>query len=302
MDIFLQILTNGIIQGSVIALIALGLSLIYGVLKFMNFAHGEMAMLGAFFYYVFFINLSWPIIPSFIAALALCGLAGILFDKLIFQPLKNESPWTLLITSIGVAIFLKSLVLLIATGKSKNYAREGFETTSYHLLNDQIIITDYQIAILLSTIIILISLALFLKYSKTGKAIRAVSDSASVAAILGINVRKTIRNIFIISTVIAGIAGILIGYEQNLSPYMGLWLSILAFSAVILGGLGNIWGAVAGAMILGILQNLIVGLTWWGYSIPTSYKSAIAFGIMILVLLIRPSGLFGSNQTESSRK
>lgn len=302
MDIFLQVLTNGIIAGSVMALIALGLSLIYGVLKFMNFAHGEMAMLGAFFYYYFYIVLVWPIIPSLTLSVILCGFVGYLFNKAVFEKLKQESMWTLLITSIGVSIFTKSTMLLIATGKGRNYAREDFESVTYNFFDGKILITNYQLVILAATILILIGLTLFLKYTKTGKAIRAVSDNMEVAAILGINVKKIVNIIFIISTCLAGFAGILIGYEQNLSPNMGLVLSIIAFSAVIVGGLGSIKGAVLGAFIIGILQNVLVGINFGNFSIPTSFKSAIAFGVLIIVLLIRPRGLFGQTAEEDTTK
>lgn len=303
MDILPQILVNGIIQGSVIALIALGLSLIYGVLKFMNFAHGDIAMLGAYFYYLFFISLEWAIIPSLIAAVCLCGIVGILFNKLVFHPLRKESEWTLLITSIGVSIFLKSMVLLIATGKARNYAQGGYDPTVYKFFDGKMIITNYQILLLISTAIILIGLAFFLKYSKTGKAIRAVSDNMNIASILGINVKKTILLIFIISTCIAGFSGVLIGYEQSLSPNMGITLSVLAFAAVVVGGLGSIWGAVIGGFALGIISNLIIGMDWWGFSVPTNYRSAIAFGILIIILIIRPRGLFGPKlEEEMGRK
>lgn len=303
MNILPQLLVNGIVAGSVIALIALGLSLIYGVLKFMNFAHGEMAMVGAFLYYAFFIGWEWPILPSLLAAVGISGVIGILYNKLVFEPLRQESQWTLLITSIGVALMVRAVVLLVAGGRSRNYAREGYETTVYSFLDDRMLITDYQIVILLSTLAVLVALALFLKYSKTGKAIRAVSDNMQVASILGIPVKQTITTIFILSTTLAGFAGVLIGYEQNLSTSMGLMLSVYAFAAVIIGGLGNVWGAVVGAMILGILQNVLVGIDWGGLSIPTSYKSAIAFGILILTLVLRPRGLFGiSLEEEAGRK
>ncbi|MDP2624994.1 MAG: branched-chain amino acid ABC transporter permease [Candidatus Peregrinibacteria bacterium] len=303
MEILPQVLINGIIAGSVMALMAMGLSLIYGVLKFMNFAHGEMAMLGAFFYYYFFIHLAWPLLPSLLAAVVLCGITGIIFNKLIFQPLRNESPWTLLITSIGVSLFIKSTMLLVATGKSRSYLRDDYETDVYELWGGKMVITDYQLVILGTTIAVLIGMALFMKYTKTGKAIRAVSDNMQMASILGIDVKRTITKIFIISTALAGLAGVLIGYEQNLTPNMGLVISILAFAAVIVGGLGNIWGAVVGAMVIGIAQNVLVSIEIFGHTVPTSYKSAIAFGILILMLILRPRGLFGiSLEEEASRK
>jgi branched-chain amino acid transport system permease protein len=302
MDILPQILINGIVAGALYGLIALGLSLIYGVLGFMNFAHGEMAMLGAFIYYYFFIFLGWPILPSVIATVIGCGIAGLVFDKLIFERLRQENPWTLLVTSIGVSLFVKASMLLIATGKSRSYFREGYETQIYKFLDGRMVITNYQVFIILSTILILLGLALFLKYTKTGKAIRAVSDNPQAASILGINVKKTITQIFIISTAIAGFAGILIGYEQNLTPNMGFVLSIFAFAAVIVGGLGSIWGAVLGGFLIGLIQDLVVGLPWFGIEIPTSYKSAVAFVVLILMLLIRPGGLFGASAEEAARK
>jgi branched-subunit amino acid ABC-type transport system permease component len=303
MDILPQILVNGIIAGSVIALIALGLNLIYGVLKFMNFAHGDMAMVGAFFYYYFFSVLEWPILPSLLVTVLLSGVVGLLFNKLVFQHLRQESQWTLLITSIGVGLLLRSIVLMINGGFSRNYARGGYETEVYSLWDDAIRITDYQIVLLVCTLGVLIGMALFLKYSKTGKAIRAVSDNMQMASILGIPVKRTITTIFILSGCLAGFAGVLIGYEQNLSPTMGLVLSISAFSAVVVGGLGKVSGAVLGAMILGILQNVIVGMNWWGVSIPTSYKSAIAFSLLILMLTFRPRGLLGTSlEEEAGRK
>lgn len=302
MDILPQILVNGLIAGAIYGLIALGLSLIYGVLKFMNFAHGEMAMLGAYFYYLFFIVLEWAIIPSLAMTILLSAITGWLFYMLVFRPLRLESPWTLLIASIGVSGLAKAIVLLVATGKGRSYSREGFEATVYHLFDGKIIITDYQIFILVATAVVLFALALFLKYSKTGKAIRAVSDNMQIASILGINIRRTIILIFIISTCLAAFAGVLVAYDQNFSPNTGLVLSIFAFAAVIVGGLGNIWGAFVGAMALGIIQNLVVGIEWFGVSVPTTYKPAIAFILLILMLLLRPQGLFGSREEATSRK
>lgn len=302
MDILPQVLINGIIAGALYGLIALGLSLIYGVLGFMNFAHGEMAMVGAFIYYLCFIVLGWPILPSVIATLIGCGIVGYCFDKLVFERLRQENPWTLLITSIGVSLFIQSAMLMIATGRSRSYLREGYETQVYQWFDGRMVITNYQILIILSTIAILIGLSAFLKYSKTGKAIRAVSDNMHAAAILGIDVKKTITTIFIISTCIAGFAGILIGYEQNLTPNMGFVISIFAFSAVVVGGLGSIRGAVLGGFLIGLMQDLVVGLPWFGISVPTSYKSAVAFTLLVLMLLLRPQGLFGAKLEEQARK
>lgn len=301
MDLLPQILVNGLIAGALYGLIALGLSLIYGVLRFMNFAHGEMAMLGAFLYYFFFIRLEWSPIPGLLATLIGCALAGWLFDKLVFERLRQENPWTLLITSIGVSLFMQAAMLMIATGRSRSYLRDGYETVVYRWLDGRLVITQTQIILILSTVAILIGLTLFLKHSRAGKAIRAVSDNMEAAAILGIDVKKTITLIFVTSTIIAGFAGVLAGYEQNLTPTMGFNISIFAFSAVIVGGLGSVRGAVLGGFLLGMIQNLVVGLPWFGINVPTSYKSAVAFALLVIMLLLRPQGLFGPKLEEETR-
>lgn len=296
MSILPQILINGLISGSLIALIALGLNLIYGNMKFMNFAHGEMAMLGGYFYYLFYIVLAWPVFPSIVCALVLCMLCGLLMNKLIFSPMKRESQWTLLILSVGVGMFIKSAVQLVAGSFTLNFVRETYTPKVYEFANATI--TQNQILILMSTALILFSLHFLLTRTRLGKAIRAVSDNMQLASVVGIRVDKTINWIFMISSSIAGFAGILIGYEQSLSPNMGQMLSVYAFAAVIVGGLGSVWGAVLGGFLVGILQDLLVGIDFGIFSIPTSYKSAIAFGLVILFLLFRPRGLFGISLEE----
>lgn len=298
MNILPQILVNGLIAGSLFALVALGLNLIYGNMKFMNFAHGEMAMLGGYFYYFGFIFLGWAPFPSILLSILLCAGLGWLFNRLIFSPMKNESQWTLLILSVGVSILIKSVVLLFTGGKTLNYSTGIYESHVYHFFHGSVTITQNQIFILLATGTILLLLHLLLHYSKWGKAIRAVSDNRPLASVLGIPVNRTIDSIFILSSAIAGFAGILIAYEQSLSPTMGQMLSVYAFAAVIMGGLGSVWGAVLGGFSIGIFADLFVGLDFGSFSIPTSYKSAVAFSIMILFLLFRPRGLLGMSLEE----
>lgn len=298
MQILPQILLNGLIAGSIFALIALGLNLIYGNMKFMNFAHGQMAMLGAYFYYLFFIQVGWPAIPSGFLALLLCATVGVLFNKVIFGPMKKESMWTLLILSVGVGIFVKSAVELIWGSFTLNYSKDTYDPQVYKLFGDTLIITENQIFILVSTLLIFLGLYFLLNRTKLGKAIRAVSDNMQLASVVGISVDRTINWIFVISSSLAGFAGILIAHEQSLSPNMGQTLSVYAFAAVVVGGLGSIPGAVAGAFLVGILQDLLVGLPLGDFSIPTSYKSAIAFSLVILFLLLRPRGLFGISLEE----
>lgn len=301
MSILPQLLINGLISGSTIALIAVGLSLIYGVLKFMNFAHGEIAMLGAYFYYYFFIELAWPVLPSIAVSVLLCAFTGFLFNRLIFWPLRSESQWTLLIVSVGVAMFIKNSIQLVSTGATRSYFREGYDSVVYHF--GSVTITGNQILIMASALILVIGLHFFLKKSKVGKAIRAVSDNMSLAGVVGIDIRRSIDWIFVLSSGIAGFAGVLIAYEESLTPNMGQHLSILAFVAVILGGLGSVPGALIGGLLIGLIQDLSTGITINGYSIPSSYKSLIAFSVLILFLLFRPRGLFGiSLEEDKSQK
>jgi len=262
----------------------------------MNFAHGEMAMLGAYFYYLFYITLAWPVLPSILAALASCVVCGLLINKIIFSPMKRESQWTLLILSVGVGMFIKSAVQLIAGSFTLNFVRETYTPTVY--AGAGITITQNQIMVLVSTAAILLGLHFLLTKTRLGKAIRAVSDNMQLASVVGIGVNRTISWIFVISSSIAGFAGILIGYEQSLSPNMGQMLSVYAFAAVIVGGLGSVWGAVLGGFLVGILQDLLVGIDFGIFSIPTSYKSAIAFGLVMVFLLLRPRGLFGISLEE----
>ncbi len=303
MDILPQLLINGLISGSTIALIAVGLSLIFGVLKFMNFAHGEIAMLGAYFYYYFFITLGWPVLPSMAITVALCAFVGFLFNRFIFWPLRKESQWTLLIVSVGVGMLIKNSVQLVASGSTRTYSQANEPSVVHHFFGDALIITSNQILIIVSAFVLMLGLFFFLKYSKLGKSIRALSDNMSLAGVVGIDIRRSVDWIFVLSSAIAGFAGILIAYEESLTPNMGQHLSILAFVAVILGGLGSIPGALVGGLLIGLLQDVGTGLTIGGYSIPSSYKSLIAFSVLILFLLFRPRGLFGiSLEEDKSQK
>ncbi len=303
MDILPQLLMNGLITGSSIALIAVGLSLIYGVLKFMNFSHGEFAMLGAYFYYYCFIVLKWTPLPSALVATVLCATLGWLMNRAIFWPMRRESQWTLLIISVGVGMLIKNSVQLVSTGETRSYFREGYESTVYHFWNDRLIVTQNQLFMFALSLLSVAALFLLLKKTKLGKAIRALSDDQNLAAVVGVSTRRTIDWIFIISSGLAGFAGILIAYENSITVNMGQNLSVIAFAAVIMGGLGSIPGALVGSYILGLLQDLLTGITIAGYGIPSSYKSLVTFSILILFLLFRPRGLLGiSLEEDKSQK
>lgn len=281
---------NGLIAGSLYAILALGLALIYGVLRFVNLAHGEIALTGAFSFYTFYIILGWPIIPSAIAAMALLFIIVILIEKLAFLPVRDAPSFIPLILSIGIGILLRNLMVLIY----QPYARSlTANVKSFVLFSDIVRITDIQIIILISSVILMAGLWSFLKYTKTGKAIRAVSDNKEIAAILGININKTITIVFLISAFLAGSAGILAAFDQNLHPHLGSFFTIKSFAAVILGGIGSIPGAVLGGYFIGFAENILIAIPFNGWYIPSSYKDAIAFAALLIILYLKPTGFFG---------
>jgi len=294
-----QLFINGIIAGAIYGLVALGLALMYGVARFLNFAHGEMTMLGAYLFFTFYVLLGWPIVGAIISAVILAGVAGCIFEKLFFKPVRKAKDIVPLVVSIGLSILLQSMVLLLFGANIKTL-RSGVISVGHRFAG--FIITDIQIVIIVVALTLMVLLALYLKYSKTGKAIRALADSQDIAQILGINVNQVISHLFFIGSALAGIAGILVGFEQNLEPTMGLSLTIKAFAAIVLGGVTNIYGAVLGAFVIGLAENFGIGLEFFGHSIPSGYKDAIAFFIMIIVLLFRPQGLLGRKKEEESRK
>lgn len=298
-DILPQLIVNGLIAGAIYALVALGLALIYGILRFVNFAHGNMAMVGAYLFFLANQWWGWSITLSIIFALSGIILIGLFIERIAFRPVRQSPLIVPLLLSIGVSILLESLTLIFFGSNIRSLTTH---IAPHFLLGGRIAITDVQIIILLLTISIMVGLNLFLTKTKVGKAIRAVADNREVSAILGINLNRIIAVIFILSSALAGIAGILVAYDQNLHPAMGLTLSIVAFSAVILGGLGNIKGAVLGGFFIGLAENILVGISIAGFSIPTGYKSAVAFVALILILYLKPTGLLGTSAEEAVRK
>ncbi|MBL4693896.1 branched-chain amino acid ABC transporter permease [Candidatus Gracilibacteria bacterium] len=294
MEILPQILVISIIASAIYALIAAGLTLTFGTLEFINFAHGEIAMAGAFVFLYFFSDFGLGIFPALIVTTLIIAALGMFIERTTFRPVRDKQEFIPLVLSIGISILISAAVMLKFGGGSHTYAVANEMPTVYRIWNEAVIISQTQIVIILSSVVLISALFAFLKYSKTGKAIRAVSDNKQVAAILGINVNRTIVILFTIASGLAAIAGILIAFDQNLNPRMGLQLSIKAFAAIILGGVGKLHGAILGAIIIGFSENMIVGLT----NIPSSYKSTIVFTIFIIVLIFKPYGIFGGNKEE----
>jgi len=286
MSILPQLLVNSLIAGSIYALIASGFSLIYSVVKFLHLAHGAVFVIGA---YIAYALLGLPFWLAIIIAVLASAILGVIIDQIAYRPLRKRKSTNLayLISSLGVFIFLQSLVQLIFGAEIKTL-RTGQIQKGWEIFGA--IITPTQIVILFVAIAILIFLHLFLKKTKLGKAMRAVADDKEVAQICGINPEKIICYVFLLGSALAGIAGILIGLEQNLEPSMGLGAMLKGITAAVVGGIGSVPGGILGAYLIGFAENFGI---WF---LPSGYKDAIAFVILVLFLLFRPKGILGKWQ------
>ena len=260
--------------------------MIYRTVKFFHFAHGVVYTAGAYFAYTLIISLHLNFAISFFLAIILAGLLGIAVDRCVYLPLRkqNASNLIFLLASFGVVIFLQNLIQLIY-GAQILTIRTGPIKEGHHFLGA--VITDIQILILVVSIILMILLWLFIQRTKVGKAMRAVSDDPIAANVVGINPEKIIISSFAIGSALAGAAGILISFETNIEPTMGFSALLKGIIACIIGGIGNIPGAVLGGFFLGIVENLGI------WKIQAGWKDCIAFAILILFLLIRPRGIWG---------
>ncbi len=281
---------NGLRTGSIYALIALGYTMVYGIAKMINFAHGDIIMVGAYTLYIgiALLNLSIPI--SILLTVIVCSVVGVEVEKIAYKPLRNAPPLAVLITAIGVSYFLQSVSLLIfkATPIPFNSVI-NLQSVKFGSLN----ISGITIVTLIVTTISMIILTLFINKTKAGTAMRAVSEDKGAAQLVGINVNKTISMTFAIGSALAALAGILyICQYQTLKPTMGALPGIKAFVAAVLGGIGSIPGAMLGGIVLGIIESLSKAY------ISTELSDAIVFGVLVVVLLVKPSGILGKKQNE----
>jgi len=285
-----QLLLNGIIAGSIYALIAIGFTVIYRTVKFFHFAHGVVYTAGAYFAYTLIISLHLNFALSFFLAIVLAAILGVAIDRLVYYPLRQQKASNLifLLASFGVVIFIQNLIQLIY-GAQILTIRTGPIKEGHHFLGA--VITDIQILILAVSIILMIFLWLFIQKTKLGKAMRAVSDDPIAANVVGINPERIILTSFAIGSALAGAAGILISFETNIEPTMGFSALLKGIIASIIGGIGSIPGAVLGGFFLGLAENLGI------WKISAGWKDCIAFAILIIFLLLRPRGILG-NKTE----
>lgn len=282
----LQILVNGLIAGSIYALVAVGFSLIYSTNRFMHFAHGSTVAVGAYLLFTLFSLFKFDFWISMVLTVIGAGLFGVLLNRLVYKPLrqKKASSVILLVASFGLLVLIESLILMIFGADIKTI---GFIKIAKGIELFGAIITPLQIVIIGTALSLLVILFLFMKYHRLGKALRAVASNPQKSEIVGISSEKIFELSMMLGSALAGIAGILVGLEQNLDPSMGTSLIIKGFTGAIIGGVTSVPGAVLGSYVLGIVEN--VGI-WF---LPSGYKDAIAFTILFLFLLFRPNGILG---------
>lgn len=290
---FLQYLISGISLGSVYALIALGYTMVYGIAKMLNFAHGDVIMVGAFTTYTICSTMGLHPVIGVLAAVILCTLLGMLIEKVAYKPLrKASSPLAVLITAIGVSYLLQNVALLIFGGNAKSFT-SVVSLKPVRLFDGQVLVTGETITTIVVCIVIIAGLMLFINKTKAGQAMLAVSEDKGAAQLMGINVNGTIALTFAIGSALAAIAGVLLcSAYPTLTPYTGSMPGIKAFVAAVFGGIGSIPGAFIGGILLGIIE--IFGKAY----ISSQMADAIVFAVLIVVLLVKPTGLLGKNIQE----
>ena len=290
MDIFLQQLVNGVSLGSIYALIALGYTMVYGIIKLINFAHGEVYMIGAFVGYAIPRVTGLGFFPALLISMAACALLGFTIEKIAYKPLRSSSRITVLITAIGVSLFLQYTMMFFVGAESRAYP-DILDKTLYDL--NGVIVNSQQIYIILTTVVLMMILQFIVKHTKPGKAMRAVSADRDAAQLMGIDVNSTISFTFLIGSALAGAPGVLVGiYYNSIDPLMGIMPGLKAFVAAVFGGIGNIPGAMIGGLAIGIIETMVGGY------VNSMYRDAAVFALLIIVLIIKPSGLLGKPAGE----
>ena len=289
---FISYLVTGISLGSVYAIIALGYTMVYGIAKMLNFAHGDVIMIGGYVVFVSVSNLGINPYVAILISMAVCTVLGVVVEKVAYKPLRNASPLAVLITAIGVSYLLQNVALLIFGSDTKAFT-SVVTMKNITLFDGQLIIPGVAVVTVLACIVIMIGLSLFIKKTKAGRAMVAVSEDKGAAQLMGINVNGTISLTFAIGSGLAAIAGVLLcSAYPSLTPYTGAMPGIKAFVAAVFGGIGSIPGAMIGGILLGIIENLSKAY------ISSQMADAIVFAVLIIVFLVRPTGILGKNIQE----
>lgn len=288
---FLQFLISGISLGSIYALIALGYTMVYGIAKMLNFAHGDVIMIGAYIAYVSISTLNLSPFFAVLIAVVTCTLLGILIERVAYKPLRNSSPLTVLITAIGVSYLLQNIALLIFGSKAVNFT-SVVSLPAFEIVPGLTVTGETAVTIAVS-VVIMAALIIFINHTKAGQAMLAVSEDRGAAQLMGVNVNGTISLTFAIGSALAAIAAVLLCSSYPvLSPYTGAMPGIKAFVAAVFGGIGSIPGAMIGGILLGVIENLSKAY------ISSQMSDAIVFLILIIVLLVKPTGILGKKINE----
>jgi branched-chain amino acid transport system permease protein len=302
MDTFVQQLINGLNVGAIYALIALGYTMVYGILRLINFAHGDIYMVGAFAGYFIALNVgltgpSWGgLLLVLFGSMIAAALLGMAIERFAYRPVRKYSRMTTLITAIGVSLLLENLFVARFGGQGRAFP-QLLEDTSYKLFGNAAI-SKSQIMIFVISMALMLLLQWIIYRTKVGTAMRAVSFNLNSAKLMGINTNAIITFTFALGSMLAAAAGVMTAqYTPNIDPLMGITTGLKAFVAAVLGGIGNIPGAVLGGLLIGVAETMVVG---YGarVGVASTYRDAVAFAILILVLLLRPSGLLGSTVQE----
>lgn len=289
---FINYLINGISLGSVYAIIALGYTMVYGIAKMLNFAHGDVIMIGSYVVFVTVSTMGLPPMAGVLLAVAVCTLLGMTIERIAYKPLRGASPLAVLITAIGVSYLLQNVALLIFGADTKSFT-SVVTLPAIKLAGGEMTITGETIVTILSCIVIMIGLTAFINKSKAGQAMLAVSEDRGAATLMGINVNGTIALTFAIGSALASIAGVLLcSAYPSLTPYTGSMPGIKAFVAAVFGGIGSIPGAFIGGILLGVIEILSKAY------ISSQMSDAIVFSVLIIVLLVKPTGILGKKINE----
>ncbi|MEA4826272.1 branched-chain amino acid ABC transporter permease [Clostridium sp. JNZ J1-5] len=292
MEQFLQQLMNGLSLGSIYALIALGYTMVYGIINLINFAHGDIYMLGAYigFAVTTFLHLSF--FPALIISMLSCAIIGVLIEKVAYKPIRNSTRIAALITAISVSLFLEYGTMYFVKAETRTFP-EVLSNKSLKLFNGKVILSTTDIYILVITVVLMILLQYVIYRTKMGKAMRAVAMDKEAAQYMGVSIDRTVSFTFAIGSALAGVAGVLVGvYYNSINPLMGIIPGLKAFVAAVIGGIGIIPGALFGGYFLGMTETMVSA---YGGSL---YKDGVAFAILIIILLIKPNGLLGKNTKE----
>lgn len=296
---FIQQLINGLTLGGVYALLAIGYTMVYGILELINFAHGEIYMLGAYLGIIFFglftgfgFGVTLSLALTFLFTILMTSFYGFTVERIGYRPLRNAPRLSPFISAIGISIFLQNYVMLTQGATDKVFP-DLFRAAGFSVMSGNV--TYLQVAIILVSSLLMLGLRYFIHKTKTGKAMRAVAEDKTMASLVGINVNNIISVTFVIGSGLAAVAGLMIAMYYGLVNYtIGYVAGIKAFVAAVLGGIGSIGGAMAGGLLLGIVESL--GSAY----ISSEYKDAYSFILLMIVLVIRPSGLFGKPRNEKS--